>query len=227
MKKIISFILSLLIIVMSIFSTTAFAQEQTRHDKWSQGKSFDEIEAIIYNDDGYNQTEMHVYLKDNKILMTSSLPLFSDEEKEITLLFDGKNYYMFITSLPFFHFKLGAMELSIPDLLDEIAPRLESTYIRSYEVTEKSTTYYVEEYSETFDYDDYTQEGIRKYYFINDELIKNELIYTDENGDSVCTCMELISFEVDDSVFELPWYSINVLPFFELLLSLFEIGIIY
>ncbi len=221
MRKIISIILSTVIIVMSLFSTTAFAQGQTRYDKWIENNNVNEIEANIYTDDGYESTKTHVYIKGNKVSVSSVLPVF-ENEYEINIIYDGKNICMVFADLPFFHFKLEELDISVSDLRDELSSYREATFIESYEVTERGTAYYVEEYSTTYDFEDYYENGIVKFYFIGDDLIKYECIYTDEYGNEKYTCVEHISFEVDDSVFEIPWYSIDLFPLFELLLNLYN-----
>lgn len=226
MRKTISILLSMVIFAMSVFSTTAFAQEQTRLSQWLQNNSFDEIEANIYIEDEYGETKSHIYLKGDKFSVTSELPLF-EEKEEMNLVYDGNNTYVIFTALPFFHLKIDEIDISITDYLNEMSSNFDSTFVKGYEKSEGSKTYYVEEYSASFDSEDYSENGILKCYFEGNELVKSECIFTDENGESVYSRMEYVSFDVDDSVFEIPWYSINILPLFKALLSLFDIGIVY
>lgn len=226
MRKTISILLSMVIFAMSVFSTTAFAQEQTRLSQWLQNNSFDEIEANIYTEEEYGETKSHIYLKGDKFSVTFELPLF-EEKEEMNLVYDGNNTYLIFTALPFLHLKIDEIDISITDYLNEMSSNFDSTFVKGYEKSEGSKTYYVEEYSASFDSEDYLENGILKCYFEGNELVKSEYIFTDENGESVYSRMEYVSFDVDDSVFEIPWYSINILPLFKALLSLFDIGIVY
>lgn len=225
MKKITSLILSTVIVILSIFSTTAFAQEQTKLDNWSQKHSFAEFEINYYSESSDGIIDSHAYLKNDKFSMTLNLPITEGDSSEVNCICDGDYCYLIFTSFPFFYIKSEEVEFSIEDIINmiEIA---ETTFIKSYEVTESQTTYYVEEYSYYIESEGHSENGTSKFYFIGDELIKSEYTYIDENGYSVYTRIEYISFEVDDSVFEVPWYSIDILPILKFFFNLFNIEII-
>ena len=227
MKKLISFALSVIIIVMSLFSTTAFAQEQTRYEKWCQNYSTNEFEANLYSKIGDESAEYHFYLKDNKAAFTTVIPITSNNTDEITCIYDGNSFNLFIHSMPLFYFKFDANDFSFEEVYEMFNnAETEYTFIKSYEYNQGNTTYFVEEYSYNIEVEDYSEQGTAKYYFIGDELIISESYFIDENGNSVYHRLEYLSYEVDDSVFKIPWYSINILPILEFVLSLFYISII-
>ena len=88
------------------------------------------------------------------------------------------------------------------------------TFVKAYQETEGETVYDVEEFLDS-------ESVVCKYYFIGEELDKVETIVEDETA-SGKIIMDIISYEVDDSIFKVPWYSINI-AFLVRILSLFMI----
>lgn len=213
MKKITSIVLTAVILIMSVFSVSAFAQEQTKAEKWiqnNQGQNL-EYEFLLYSEIGNSQSTNHAYVKGDKISIIADIPLTETETFKLKVVVSDGYLYMLLPSFPFFHLKYRADDV-IGSSLDDITSIEDMTLVNSYEITEGQITYYIEEYA-----DDKGTTG--KFYFIGDELFKTETSGVDENGLSVYTSLEIISREVDDSVFEIPWYSVNISPFFDFMID--------
>lgn len=205
MKRIISIFLIAIILIISVFSVNAFASEQTKAEKWAENWTEDiknqkvecemSWDTISYGEK-YNS---HVYIKGENLSFITDLPITETFSIKVNIIINDGYCYMYLTSFPFFHIKVQQDFWSY----DEIFPFEEVVLVDAKEVTENQTTYYVEEYA--------ADNGMLiKWYFIGDKLIKIQFEYTDEYGDYTYNCFEIISDEVDDSVFQVPWYSIDI-----------------
>ena len=201
MKKTAVVFITLLILVMSIFSVNAFAQEieqpdvsQTRLAKWSEKINVTkEFECIITmcNEDGTKKVSRMCRKGDNVLVETTM------NDKTIRMIEnpDGKFLYFPNISFLYFNFEKYVEEsflftYGIPENL---------VYIKSYEESD----YYVEEFYDT------EADVVCRYYFIGDELKL-------EKG-ALNSTKEYTSYEVDESEVRLPSFCINatlLLPIF-------------
>ncbi|MBQ2903636.1 MAG: hypothetical protein IJE48_04490 [Clostridia bacterium] len=214
MKKIISVILSAVILVMSAFSVNAFAQEQTRVEKWYENLTdITEYELIMKTKIGNMEADARCYCENGDIAIVTDMPL--SDEKDIRIKAIAKDGYFYLTfpSLPFLYLKYDLEETPISDVFSETVSYEDLTLINAGETNEYGTTYYLEEYS--------VDENVSvKYYFEGENLCFSVASEVDEEGNEFEYISKFVSFEVDDSVFEIPWYSINITPIVILLSEL-------
>lgn len=210
MKKIMSIVLTAVILIMSVLSVSAFAQEQTKAEKWIQNNKTQNPELEIVCNSSENEGVSSVaefYMKEGKFACIQAFPITEHVNLNVKVLVIDGTVYMLLPSFPYIHLKIENLQVDLPSF-DEIFPYENMIYVKSGEITEGQITYYTEEY---------VYENGEKiiYYFNGEELIKTETYYDDGYDCSLYLCNEIISREVDDSVFEIPWYSINISPFID------------
>lgn len=204
MKKFVSTVLTILILITSVFSLNAFAQEQTRAEQWMQNLENSELEMQFTSFNEGQKTVSKLYIKDGNIAAISTLPLLQNYDAEIKFIIKDGYVYMYLTSFPVFY-----LRFENEDNVFQSNEQTEMIQLKSYEIQEGSTTYYIEEFTET------DSESLVKYYFIDDHLKKIETYETDEYSQSPSSVTEILSEEVDDSVFRVPFFSINIAPLFD------------
>lgn len=202
MKRIISIFLVALFVFGS-FSINSFAQEATKTDLWFENEKTWEFSSdiTVYAGD-FEIYSYEAYVKNSKMHF-KNLP-FGNNAK-IDLIFDGDNLFFYFSKFPFFYFKIDneLLDLEEPELQEQM------TLIWSGKQTIKSTEYYVEEFSDN-DTETY------KFCFSDDKL---ELIISKNEFSETYS---YISYEqIDDRVFELPFFSINLTPLYKLIEKLF------
>lgn len=205
MRKILSVFLTAVVLVMSVFCVNAFAQEQTRMEKWTQNVDDYEFEAKITNKINDEKNVAKMYVKGKKIALISNLPLTDNMNTKIKFIIKDGYVYILFPDFPFFHFKIEGNEdmFQIPEIGELI-------YVKSYEKQNGSVTYYVEEFEDE-------NNNICKYYFFGDALVKIEAESIDEYNNHMSSIMEIVSYEVNDSVFRVPFFSINIAPFLNII----------
>lgn len=214
MKKLISFALSVIIIAMSLFSTTAFAQEQTRYEKWLLNLENKELTYIMQAESSYgDEFEGTVYINNGKVAITYKQPIIPGATMDMNLIIDGNYSYIVFSDLPFFHIKSEVSDTVDGLLGNIISGHSEIKSIKTYTVTGEIHEYYVEEYT-------YVDDSVEKYYFVGDELYRTEIIVPYEDGSTDIIRTQIYSDKVDYEVFDIPWYSINIYPFLKLFISL-------
>lgn len=212
MKKILSVLLSALII-LSVFSVGAFATEAepTKLEKWEETHDLN------------NGISVKIHTRTNNILISlfDAVIHVKDGKLAVVADFDGKEFKavtkddalcIFMTKLPFFHYKIsgdlfGSIDLDLT---------LENTsFVKSYEAEYEGKTLYVEEYF----YDENSQPMTFKAYFDGDELIYfgAEERIADMDFEMY---FEILSFEVDDDVFKMPIFSLDVTFLVDMLMKL-------
>ncbi len=214
MKKILSVILSALII-LSAFSAGAFATEaeSTRYEKWCETHNINDGISV----------KIHTRANNMLISLFGAVIHFKDGKMAVEAEFDGKEFKavtkdddlcIFMTKLPIFHYKIKGDELfgSIDmDLtLDE-----NTAFVESYETEVNGKALFVEEYL----YDEGSQPMTFKFYFDGDELIYFGAEETIADMDFELY-FEILSFEVDDAVFKMPAFSLDVTFLVDLFLKL-------
>ncbi len=200
MKKLISIFLTVIILIMSVFSVSASAQEQTRTEKWIESDSKNEIEFTASYEVGFNKTEFHAHLKNGKLGITLYVPLSEIFSVKIKMIYDGEYLYVYSPVFPFVHFKSPADEIT--DILTSYDdyPIQGLDFVGSYEEKDIFSTLYVEEFRNEND-------EFAKYYFNGDILRKIETCYFDENGNQVSGFVNIKSYNVSDKELRVPWYS--------------------
>lgn len=197
MKKFTSVFLTTIILVMSVFSVNAFAQEQTRTEKWIQNFTDYEFEARITNSINGEKSDAKMYVKDRNFAIICDFPLSYNITTKIKTVIKDGYFYVYSPYFPFVSLK----NESIDDMLI-ISEAGELIYIQSYEEQIGSDTYYVEEFTNEYN-------AITKSYFLGDDLVKTESKAIDEYGNYESSVMEIVSHEVKNSVFFVPLFSID------------------
>lgn len=199
MKKTLFSVIFALALSVMLF-VTASATETTKAEEW-----YSEAHAV---------TGMIMEVTAETEGVEVSQTLYSKGEKSaaelmvgnslIRIITDSKDIIIFSPDMPYIHIKYRGMAEDI--ISSTPMPNLSKflpTFVKAYEETEGETVYYVEE----FIYND--GNIVYKYFFAGEELDKIEAV-GQEDGITVKTVMDIISYEVDDSVFKVPWYSINI-----------------
>lgn len=195
MKKLLSIFFAI-VFVFSAFSLNAFAAETTRIEEWSK-EHFPPYELgakVTIND----ETIQTFYVKDKMIAGYAPV----SENFNMNFIVKNNCIYLYFKAFPFFHLKIE----NIPeDYLNFDSIDLpEASFEGSGTVILNSEEYYVEQFI--------AEDGaIIGYYFIGDEL---KYIETDtiEDGYSTHIKVEILTTEVNDEIFELPFFSINLAP---------------
>lgn len=211
MKKFLSVTLTFVILVMSVFSLNAFAAETPK------------TEALLDRLD--TATEFSVTLRAGQTNLFGFLP--ATITNTITVKGNNVSYeysagfikarivtaddgiYGFMPTLPFFYVKMDVNPIKDTDIWSLIKggadlTQLLTQYVGSSEETVEGTKYYVEEYNDR-------EFVTSKFYYIGDDL--KMLVVTDSSTGSVQnTYFDEITFEVDNSVFEIPSTAFNLTP---------------
>ncbi len=211
-KHLISFFFALVLSIMLFcVSASATEAETTKAEKW-----FNEHHAVTgmvtdmtinYGDSSVTE---RVYSKDGKEATEVEI-----NGRMLRLISDSKDVIMFYPDMPLFHVKFPGMAEIMMGLIGEVPTEFTLDFVKSYEVTEGDKTYYVEEFIDA-------NGNIGKYYFLGDELIFLEVV-VESGGETGTSRSEIVSYEVDDEIFEIPWYSINLYPLV-MIVALFSLG---
>lgn len=221
MKKLTSIFLTVIILIMSVFSVSASAQEQTRTEKWIESDSKNEIKIqakSVGTIQDNLETEMTIMHKNGKILICFSIPVSDSFSPTVKMIYEDNNFFLYFPSFPYLHIKLP-VEIVGTTIYDiGFISEIDFNSVKTYEEKEGDKIYYVEEFV--------NENGENeKYFFIEDDLVKIETSFFDENGEKFLTTLLITPSIINDKVFEIPWYSINVFPLFFLFTILTTISI--
>lgn len=213
MKKHLISIMFALVLSIMLFCVSASATEAetTKAEKW-----FNEHHAVtgmvtdMTIDYGTTSVTERIYSKDGKEAVDVEV-----NGRMLRLISDSKDVIMIYPDMPIFHVKFPGMAEILIGLIGEAPTEFTLDFVKSYEVTEGDKTYYVEEFLDK-------DGNVGKYYFLGDELVFLEAI-VESNGETGTTRTAIISYEVDDEIFEIPWYSINLYPLV-MIVTLFSLG---
>ncbi len=208
MKKTLSIIMSVILII-SVFSLNAFAattKTETLVDKINTEK---EVAVTLTAGDiplfGANSDATDtIYIKDDKAAYDYNAGFIN-----IRVVLDDDEIIAFLPVFPYVHVKLDSKAIGSVDIWGIIDEATNITfgvlnYVGSYEEEFEGKTYYVEEFNDR-------AQVTSKFYYDGDDL--KILNVTDKKTNSVQnTYFEDISFEVDDSIFELPLISFDMTP---------------
>ena len=210
MKKIISVSIAAILLVMSVFSVNAFAADTTKTeallDKLNTSK---EVAVSLKAGDiplfGSNSNASDtVYIKGDKAAYEYNAGFFN-----VRVVLDGDEIIAYLPIFPYVHVKLESSAIGSVDVWGLIEDATKVTmgvlaYVGTYEEELGGIKYTVEEFNDR-------AQVTSKFYYQNDEL--KLLNVVDKQTNSVQnTYFESISFDVDDSVFELPAISFDLTP---------------
>lgn len=210
MKKIISVSIAAILLVMSVFSVNAFAADTTKTeallDKLNTSK---EVAVSLKAGDiplfGSNSNASDtVYIKGDKAAYEYNAGFLS-----VRVVLDGDEIIAYLPILPFIHVKLESSALGSVDIWGLIEDATKITmgvlaYVDTYEEELGGVKYTVEEFNDR-------AQVTSKFYYQGDDL--KLLNVVDKQTNSVQnTYFESISFNVNDSVFELPAISFDLTP---------------
>lgn len=207
-KKILSLLLAATL-VFSMFSFTAFAEETTRTEQWFE-KHSDEFhfKATVDVDE---IIEYEVYVKNGKMKL-GNMP---SGDSKVDMIYDGEKCIIYYSRFPFLHFEFSLDDFEADSFEDLLPMDTAFTYVGSTTKTLDSKEYYVELITNDKIYDESTS-VIYEYWFDGEDLA---MITVADDPDMK---LEIISTEIDDSEFELPFFSINLTPFLEFFLRIFS-----
>ena len=198
-----------------MLSLTAFAQETTKTEAWFE-EHLQEMHCKITSEINNNITEYEYYIKNDKFSL-KNVPV-AELNINLDASYNGESCFICPSAFPFIHFTipveadvispLGDLSLLIEEGLDSIY------YIGSYTKTAGSKEYYVEAFSDTENYDEYST--VSEFWFDGENL---KFVLNSADPDYR---IDIISTQVDDSVFEPSLFSINLTPFFTLIAKIFS-----
>lgn len=201
MKKILSVILSALII-LSVFSVGAFAAEAepTRFQKWMNEYESDKGIAFNINTriDGFliGFLKCTAYIKGGQ-----SATLIDFDGTELKLVSKDGDIYIYPAKFPFVHYKMDSAGFFVSDDTSGIGYSFDGEY----ELELEDKTYFVEEYTFVTDGEEYQLRAC----FDGDELVNITHGQTIADMDIELE-FEVIPGEIDDEVFETPFFSLDV-----------------
>lgn len=208
MKKTISIILSVILII-SAFSLNAFAATTKTEALLNKLNTEKEVAVTLTAGDipifGANSDATDtVYIKGDKAAYDYNAGFINAR-----LVLDDDEIVAYLPVFPYVHVKLDSTAIGSVDIWGIINEATNITlgvlnYVKSYEEEVDGKKYYVEEFNDR-------AQVTSKFYYDGDDL--KILKVTDAKTGSVQnTYFEDISFEVDDSIFELPLISFDLTP---------------
>lgn len=199
-KHLVSILFALILGVIFCVSASATEAEPTKAEKWHS--EVGEITNCVIDytiDDGYSEISQRIYVKGNKAACEMEL-----DGSMLRIIADSKDFILFNPDMPIFHIRYKGLTEDITGAFEAVPEEFEADFVKSSEHTEGNKTYYIEEFVDT--------EGVvYKYYFVGEELVFIDTVITFEE-DTLTTRLVFVSYEVDDEIFEIPWYSIDLYP---------------
>ena len=211
MKKFLSVTLAALIMLVSLFSVNAFAADTPKADAL-----LDKIETA---------TELSVTLRSGQTMLFGFLPAtitntiavkddtiayeYSAGFIKVKVIISDEGIYAYSPTLPFFFVKLEENPLKDTDiwtLVKEGANLTQSfiQYIDSYEETVDGAKYYVEEYND--------REFVTTKFYFEGETLKFLKVTNSQTLSVQYTYFDNITFDVEDSFFEIPSGAFDLSP---------------
>lgn len=181
-------------------SASAAEAETTKAEEW-----YNEAHAVtgmvmdFTVDDGYTSVTQRLYSKGEKAASEIDL-----DGSIIRIIANGEDVIIFSPDVPIIHVKFSGLGEALVEIPEGVPTEFSLDFVKAYEQSEGDKTYYIEEFTDA-------DGAVYKYYFSGDELILIDTEIT-VDGETATTRMMIISYEVDDEIFEVPWYSINLYP---------------
>ena len=210
MKKIISVSIAAILLVMSVFSVNAFAADTTKTeallDKLNTSK---EVAVSLKAGDiplfsSNSNASDTIYIKDDMAAYEYNAGFLN-----VRVVLDDDEIIAFLPFFPYIHVKLESSALGSVDIWGLIEDATKVTmgvlaYVDTYEEEVGGVKYTVEEFNDR-------AQVTSKFYYQGDDL--KILKVEDKQTNSVQnTYFESISFDVDNSIFELPAISFDLTP---------------
>lgn len=211
MKRFLSAAVAAIIMIVSLFSVNAFAADTPKADAL-----LDKIETA---------TELSVTLRSGQTMLFGFMPAtiqntiavkgdtiayqYTAGFLKVKVIVSDEGIYAYSPTLPFFYVKLEENPLKDTDiwtLVKEGANLTQSfiQYIDSYEETVDGVKYYVEEYND--------REFVTTKFYFEGETLKMLKVTNSQTLSVQYTYFDDISFDVDDSFFEVPSGAFDLSP---------------
>ncbi len=211
MKRFLSIILAAILMMTSVFCIGAFAAETPKADALlDRLETEDEVLVTINSGStmlfGFIPSDIKntVAVKGNTIAYEYTAGFL-----KVRVIASEEGVYAFVPTLPYFYVKLDRNPLEGADIWQLVKDAANLTqgfiqYIDSYNETVDGKEYYVEEYNDR-------EFVTSKFYFDGDELVM--LKVEDSSTHSIqYTYFDEISFEIDDSFFNIPKGAFDLSP---------------
>lgn len=209
-KHLVSILFALILGVIFCVSASATEAEPTKAEKWyNEAHAVTGMVSDITIGDGYSSITERVYSKGDKAAAEVDL-----DGSKVRVITDSKDLIIFNPDMPIFHVKFSGLGEIMVEIPEGVPTEFSLDFVKAYEHTEGDKVYYIEEFTDA-------DGTVYKYYFLGDELILVDAVISAE-GEAVTTRIKIISYEVDDEIFEIPWYSINLYPIV-MILTLFSL----
>ncbi|MBQ4626359.1 MAG: hypothetical protein IJB45_03815 [Clostridia bacterium] len=224
MKRFLSAALAAIIMLVSLFSVNAFAADTPKADAL-----LDTLETA---------TELSVTLRSGQTMLFGFMPAtikntiavkgdtlayeYSASFLKVKIIVSDDGIYAYSPTLPFFYVKLEENPLKGTDLWTLVKEGANLTqsfiqYIDSYEETVDGVKYYVEEYND--------REFVTTKFYFEGETLKMLKVTNSQTNSVQYTYFDDISFDVDDSFFEVPSGAFDLSPILTgLILSILKIA---
>ncbi len=217
MKKFLSATLAAVILLVSVFSVNIFALNTTKTEALiNKIKETREVAITLTAGDveafgEFLSATDTIYIKGDSIAYEHSMELLTAR----VVLNDG-DFYGFIPAVPYFYVKAAAPGISSMDIWAVINDITNISFgimkhVRSFEEEYEGETYYVEEFNDR-------AQVTSKFYYDGDDLKILKVIDKKTNSMQI-TYFENISFTVDDSIFQLPTFALDLTPMFKAFLA--------
>lgn len=224
MKRFLSAALAAIIMLVSLFSVNAFAADTPKADAL-----LDTLETA---------TELSVTLRSGQTMLFGFMPAtikntiavkgdtlayeYSASFLKVKVIVSDDGIYAYSPTLPFFYVKLEENPLKGADLWTLVKEGANLTqsfiqYIDSYEETVDGVKYYVEEYND--------REFVTTKFYFEGETLKMLKVTNSQTNSVQYTYFDDISFDVDDSFFNVPSGAFDLSPILTgLILSILKIA---
>lgn len=224
MKKTFSVILTAVLLMVSVFSVNASAAETPLTLALIDKLNTSQEVLITFNSGSVNlfgstPTDSFdtIAAKGNKVAYQ-----FDANPISVKAVMTDGDIYGFFPILPFFYVKLDSFALEGVDVWEAIKEVSHLTtsvldYQGSYTEELEGTEYYVEEFNDR-------ATVTSKFYYDENDNLKILKVTDSSKGSVYYTYFENISFDVDDSFFEVPTAALDVTPLLKWLFTLIIAG---
>ncbi len=210
MKKALSIILTAVILIMSV-SVSAFAADTPKTDvlldsletESEISVAFTSGQSTIFSFLGQNPKNT-VAIKDNKIAYEVDNGFIT-----IKVVANDDGVYAYIPAFPYMYVKLDTEILEVADIWSLISDAANLTqgfiqYIDNYKESFDGKEYYVEEYND--------REFVTSKFYYDGDALKILKVENSKTKSVQYTYFDDISFEVEDSFFDVPVFALNLTP---------------
>lgn len=207
MRKFLSLILSLLLI-FSAFSVTAFADFDTpKAETTIENIDFEKGVSILFSTFSASDfPDSVLYIKGEMLAMETSV-----EGINVKLIIKNNLLYIYFADFPFFYYKEENIDISEYTAIFENI-NMDAEFSKNYQETLDGITYDIEEYI--------TADGELLRYYIFEGNLKYAEIISKANDEYSHIKLEILSTELDNSIFEPPFFSFDITPILDFFINL-------